>query len=119
MKRTAILLSALALGFSGIAEAQTTVKVAWCARTVSSAEAPYAIATKMGWFAKDGIKVEVVPMPGSTDCTKAVATKCSIARCRTRSTTLKRRVAWRSTRPTCSGEPRSAGPEGRRPASPC
>ncbi len=75
MKRTAILLSAFALGFSGIAEAQTTVKVAWCARTVSSAAAPYAIATKMGWFAKDGIKVEVVPMPGSTDCTKAVATK--------------------------------------------
>lgn len=75
MKRTAILLSACVLGFAGVAEAQTTVKVAWCARTVSSAAAPYAIATKMGWFAKDGIKVEVVPMPGSTDCTKAVATK--------------------------------------------
>ena len=57
------------------AAAQTTVRVAWCARTVSSAAAPYAIATKMGWFAKDGIKVEVVPMPGSTDCVKAVATK--------------------------------------------
>jgi len=77
MKRTAILLSALAVagGFTSAAEAQTTVRVAWCARTVSSAAAPFAIATKMGWFAKDGIKVELVPMPGSTDCVKAVATK--------------------------------------------
>ena len=76
MKRTAILLSALALAASaGFAQAQTNVRVAWCAKTVSSAAAPYAIATKMGWFAKDGIKVELVPMPGSTDCVKAVATK--------------------------------------------
>src|ERR1041385_334536 len=76
MKRIAILLSALALAASaGFAQAQTNVRVAWCAKTVSSAAAPYAIATKMGWFAKDGIKVELVPMPGSTDCVKAVATK--------------------------------------------
>ena len=76
MKQATILLSALA--FAGLvegAQAQTTVKVAWCARTVSSAAAPYAIATKMGWYAKAGIKVELVPMPGSTDCVKAVATR--------------------------------------------
>jgi NitT/TauT family transport system substrate-binding protein len=42
---------------------------------VSSAAAPLAIAQKMGWFANDGIKVEVVPLPGSTDCVKLVATK--------------------------------------------
>src|SRR4029079_3483394 len=52
-----------------------TVKVGWCAKTVSSAAAPFAIATKMGWFEKAGIKVELVPLPGSTDCVKAVATK--------------------------------------------
>src|SRR6478609_2474809 len=76
MKRAAILLPAVALCVvANTALAQTTVKVAWCARTVSSAAAPFAIATKMGWFAKDGIKVELVPMPGSTDCVKAVATK--------------------------------------------
>jgi len=76
MKRTAILLSTIALAASvGLAQAQTNVRVAWCAKTVSSAAAPYAIATKMGWFAKSGIKVELVPMPGSTDCVKAVATK--------------------------------------------
>src|SRR5437868_10022634 len=76
MRKTAMLLSATALAVSAsFAQAQTTVRVAWCAKTVSSAAAPYAIATKMGWFAKSGIKVELVPMPGSTDCVKAVATK--------------------------------------------
>lgn len=77
MKRSAIIaLSGIMLaGALGTADAQTTVRVAWCAKTVSSAAAPFAIATKMGWFAKDGIKVELVPMPGSTDCVKAVATK--------------------------------------------
>jgi NitT/TauT family transport system substrate-binding protein len=52
-----------------------TVRVGWCAKTVSSAAAPFAIATKLGWFEKDGIKVELVPLPGSTDCVKLVATK--------------------------------------------
>ena len=76
MRKAAILLSTIALTASAsFAQAQTTVRVAWCAKTVSSAAAPYAIATKMGWFAKDGVKVELVPMPGSTDCVKAVATK--------------------------------------------
>jgi NitT/TauT family transport system substrate-binding protein len=77
MKRSAIVaLSGIMLaGAVGTAAAQTTVRVAWCARTVSSAAAPYAIATKMGWYKDAGIKVELVPMPGSTDCVKAVATK--------------------------------------------
>ncbi len=52
-----------------------TIRVGWCAKTISSAAAPFAIATKMGWFEKDGIKVELVPLPGSTDCVKLVATK--------------------------------------------
>jgi NitT/TauT family transport system substrate-binding protein len=52
-----------------------TVRVGWCAKTVSSAAAPFAIAQKMGWFEKAGIKVELVPLPGSTDCVKLVATK--------------------------------------------
>jgi len=54
--------------------AETTIKVGWCARTVSSATAPFAIATKMGWFAEAGLKVQLVPLPGSTDCVKEVAT---------------------------------------------
>jgi NitT/TauT family transport system substrate-binding protein len=69
-----VALAAFAAGLSP-ALAQTTVKVGWCAKTISSAAAPYAIATKLGWFAKDGIKVQLVPLPGSTDCVKTVATK--------------------------------------------
>jgi NitT/TauT family transport system substrate-binding protein len=69
-------LAAATLGsLAGEASAQTTVRVAWCARTVSSAAAPFAVATKMGWYAAAGIKVELVPLPGSTDCVKLVATR--------------------------------------------
>jgi len=71
----ALLSTCLLASIAAGAQAQTTVRVGWCARTVSSAAAPFAIATKMGWFAKDGIKVELVPLPGSTDCVKNVATK--------------------------------------------
>ena len=71
--------AALAVGLmaaANTASAQVqTVRVGWCAKTVSSAAAPFAIATKLGWFEKDGIKVELVPLPGSTDCVKLVATK--------------------------------------------
>jgi NitT/TauT family transport system substrate-binding protein len=52
-----------------------TVRVGWCAKTVSSAAAPFAIAQKLGWFEKAGIQVELVPLPGSTDCVKLVATR--------------------------------------------
>ncbi|RTL59747.1 MAG: ABC transporter substrate-binding protein [Hyphomicrobiales bacterium] len=64
-----------AMASVGSASAQTVVRVGWCAKTLSSAAAPYAIATKLGWYAKEGIKVEPVPLPGSTDCVKLVATK--------------------------------------------
>lgn len=54
------------------ANAQTTVKVGFCARTITSAAAPFAIAVKLGWY-RD-FKVQLVPVPGSTDCVKLVAT---------------------------------------------
>jgi NitT/TauT family transport system substrate-binding protein len=60
---------------AGAASAETTLRVGWCARTVSAAATPFAIAMKMGWFRKDGLAVELVPLPGSTDCVKNVATK--------------------------------------------
>lgn len=75
MKRTIAVLAALAALAAAPASAQTTIRVGWCAKTVTSAAAPYAIATKMGWFEKAGIKVQLVPLPGSTDCVKTVATK--------------------------------------------
>jgi NitT/TauT family transport system substrate-binding protein len=71
----AAVFAALGIAATGSAQAQTTIRVGWCARTVSSAAAPFAIATKMGWYAAAGIKVELVPLPGSTDCVKSVATR--------------------------------------------
>jgi NitT/TauT family transport system substrate-binding protein len=79
MMRRSIAWAALALialaAAPAPAGAQTPVRVGWCAKTVSSAAAPFAIATKLGWYEKEGIKVEVVPLPGSTDCVKLVATR--------------------------------------------
>ena len=66
---------AVAAFFPSPAVAQTTkIKVGICARTVSmGVGSPFAIATKMGWFKQEGIEVEIVPLPGSTDCVKSVA----------------------------------------------
>jgi NitT/TauT family transport system substrate-binding protein len=66
--------AAIAVALGTAAQAQSVVKVGWCAKTVTSAAAPYAIANKFGWFAEAGIKVELSPLPGSTDCVKLVAT---------------------------------------------
>jgi NitT/TauT family transport system substrate-binding protein len=60
---------------AGSADAETKLRVGWCARTVTSAAAPYAIANKMGWFKPGGFAVELVPLPGSTDCVKYVGTR--------------------------------------------
>jgi len=57
------------------AHAQNTVRVGWCARTVSAAATPFAVATKMGWFTPAGFRVDLVPFQGSTDCVKSVATR--------------------------------------------
>ncbi len=63
----------LGTAFSVHAE-ETVVKVGFCARTITSAAAPFAIAMKRGWYGKAGLKVQLVPVPGSTDCVKLVAT---------------------------------------------
>jgi len=67
--------AAILLGTALAAHAEeTVVKVGFCARTITSAAAPFAIAMKRGWYAKAGMKVQLVPVPGSTDCVKLVAT---------------------------------------------
>jgi len=58
------------------AQAQISkVRVGFSARTISAGAAPFAIATRMGWFKEDGIEVNVVPLAGSQACVQAVATK--------------------------------------------
>ena len=72
----AVVVAVASLAAVSVASAEVrTIRLGWCAKTVSSAAAPLAIATKLGWFATDGIKVELVPLPGSTDCVKLMATK--------------------------------------------
>lgn len=67
--------AALVLSFAALpAAAETTLRVGWCAKTISAATAPFAIATKMGWFGASGLKVELVALPGSSDCVKFVGT---------------------------------------------
>jgi NitT/TauT family transport system substrate-binding protein len=80
MRVLSLVVALLALALLGSpwpapAQAPTPVKVGWCAKTVSSAAAPFAIAIKMGWFKKDGIDVELIPLAGSADCTKTVVTR--------------------------------------------
>jgi NitT/TauT family transport system substrate-binding protein len=79
MKRSLAIASALALvialSATAPAPAQSKVRVGWCAKTVSSATTPFAVATKMGWYKAEGLEVELVPLPGSSACTQAVATK--------------------------------------------
>lgn len=66
---------ALALLLAAItARADETLRVGFCAKTVTSAASPFAIANKMGWFNKGAFKVELVPLAGSADCDKYVGT---------------------------------------------
>jgi NitT/TauT family transport system substrate-binding protein len=75
MRRLVTAIAIVCLSIQAIeATAQSTVRVGICARAITVAVAPFAVATKMGWYAKDGLKVELVPIPGSTDCIKFVAT---------------------------------------------
>jgi NitT/TauT family transport system substrate-binding protein len=78
MKRTpARLVTCVVLATLSLAgQAQlSNVRVGSCARVISAGAAPFAIATKMGWFKEDGIEVTVVPLAGSQACVQNIATK--------------------------------------------
>lgn len=75
MRMIGTVAAALALGLTILpAAAEPTLRVGFCAKTVSAAAAPFAIAAKLGWFAAAGFEVELVPLPGSADCVKFVGT---------------------------------------------
>jgi NitT/TauT family transport system substrate-binding protein len=67
-------LGLVSTGLVSAGRAETTIRVGWCANTVSGAASPFAIALKMGWFEEQGVKVILTPLPGATDCVKQVAT---------------------------------------------
>ena len=75
MKRWIGLLGVLAMVALSVpmVQAQTVLRVGFCAKTVTSAAAPFAIADKFGWFG--AFKVELVPLAGSADCVKYVGTQ--------------------------------------------
>jgi NitT/TauT family transport system substrate-binding protein len=81
MRRSVLLVALIgllgpSLVLSGEAAAQARLKVATCARTITAGVgAPFAVAIKMGWFKQEGIDVELLQLPGSTDCVKTVATR--------------------------------------------
>jgi len=74
MKTILAMLAALFAFASTGRAAESVVKVGFCARTITSAAAPFAVAMKKGWYARAGIKVQLVSVAGSTDCVKLVAT---------------------------------------------
>src|SRR4051794_2052338 len=77
MKRSlaVTLLFVCLLALAPHADALEKIRVGWCAKTVSSATTPLAVATKMGWYKSEGIEVELIPLSGSADCTKTVVSK--------------------------------------------
>jgi len=68
------LLCAIA-GSSCEAVAQTKVRVGWCTSVLTTGVIPFGVATKMGWFKDQGITVELVNFPGTSDCVRNVATR--------------------------------------------
>jgi NitT/TauT family transport system substrate-binding protein len=51
------------------------VRVGFSARTISAGAAPFAIATRMGWFKEEGVEVTVVPLAGSQATVQNVASR--------------------------------------------
>jgi NitT/TauT family transport system substrate-binding protein len=78
MKRTIVaLVTCLLVAASGatVLAQMSKLRVGFCSRVISSAAAPFAVATKMGWYKEDNVEVELVALAGSADCVKTVSTK--------------------------------------------
>ena len=78
MKRTIVaLVTSLLVAASGatVLAQMSKLRVGFCSRVISSAAAPFAVATKMGWYKEDDVEVELVALAGSADCVKTVSTK--------------------------------------------
>ena len=78
MKRALVALfsgSLVVISHASVTAQVSKLKVGFCARTISSAAAPFAVATKMGWYKDDGVEIDLVALAGSGDCVKATATR--------------------------------------------
>jgi NitT/TauT family transport system substrate-binding protein len=72
MRRFICIAAALGILSTPVVHAESVLRVGFCARTITSAAAPFAIANKFGWFG--GFRVELVALAGSVDCVKYVGT---------------------------------------------
>ena len=78
MKRTLIALvtcSLIAVSSVAVLAQTSKFRVGFSSRVISSAAAPFAVATKMGWDKEDGVEVELAALAGSADCVKTTATR--------------------------------------------
>src|SRR5215470_8343785 len=73
--RIVALAACLALFTLGTPAHADNVRVGWCTKAVTSATSPWAIAMKLGWLEKAGLRLTVIPTAGSADCMKLVATR--------------------------------------------
>jgi NitT/TauT family transport system substrate-binding protein len=66
----------IAASWCAICQTQLSkVQVGYCAKTISAVAAPYAVATKMGYFKQEGLDVTLVPLASSADCVKNITNK--------------------------------------------
>ncbi|MGY3697568.1 NitT/TauT family transport system substrate-binding protein [Bradyrhizobium sp. USDA 3240] len=70
----AVMIAAALAGSVTAASAQTKVRVGWCTSVLTLGVVPFAVAIKMGWYKELGIDLELVNLPGSSDCVRNVAT---------------------------------------------
>jgi NitT/TauT family transport system substrate-binding protein len=72
---TLLAAAAVAVAMQSAAAEETTVRLGWCTPSIDvSAGAPIAAAMEFGWFAAKGVKLDIVPVAGSTDCVLNVTT---------------------------------------------
>ena len=72
---TVVVLALLSLlAAPGPAPGQAKIRVGFCTKTLTSAVAPFAVATQLGFYREEGLDVELVPVGGSSDCVRYVAT---------------------------------------------
>lgn len=65
---------AVCVSLAAPASAETLVKIGWAAPVVSTTALPFAVAQQMGWLAQDGLRIQIIGLPGSIDVVKQIAT---------------------------------------------
>jgi NitT/TauT family transport system substrate-binding protein len=78
LSRMTMLLVTVVLGWGAAslesrADDLRQIRVGWCTSTINSGALPWAVAQKMGYFAKEGIDLKLVPIASGNQCVTYVA----------------------------------------------